>query len=51
MKRPEKIIPHYGGPGVRRWYKRMAARLLRHAARRNPEGAPMRTRYFGWVGP
>ena len=36
-------------PGARAFYKREASRQDRAAARRDPENAPTRRAYSGWV--
>jgi len=50
MKTPEQLGPranrHGGGASV--WLKRVTNRIMRRLAKRNPEEAPRKRRFFGF---
>ncbi len=48
-KLPEQIDRHER-TGIKRWYKKMAARIRRRFEKKDPENAPKRNRFHGYTG-
>jgi hypothetical protein len=50
-KGPEKICkgPGSGGRKIKKWLKKVTNRYRRRKAKRDPENAPTKNRYFGWT--
>lgn len=50
MKTPEQLGPRANrrGGGASTWLKKLANRVMRRAAKQDPENAPRKRRFFGF---
>lgn len=50
MKTPEQLGPRANrrGGGASVWLKKLTSRILRREAKRDPENAPRKPRFFGF---